>query len=177
MAQLVEEWTDPAELVVVPLVPIAGFVEIRAALQHANAAVSLARIEAADESVASELDRLSLSKARRLADGIWKAMERAGNPTLPQTTAFAEFLAEVVEVSTDPLERDEPAAGRTQLVALAAAGEAAWSEVEDAEKEPEEEIAPVSPVVVSNQPPLVIAALGVLTVGITAGLAVVAAVG
>ena len=176
MAQLVEEWTDPAELVVAPLVPIAGFVEIRAALQHANAAVSLARMEAADDSVASELDRLSLSKAQRLADGIWGSMERAGNPTLPQTTAFAEFLAQVVEVSTDPLERDEPAAGRAQLVALAAAGEAAWREVEDAETEPEEEIVP-APVVVTNQPPLVMATLGVLTIGITAGLAAIAALG
>lgn len=177
MGQLVEEWTDPAELVVAPLVPIAGFVEIRAALQHANAAVSLARIEAADDSVASELDRLSLSKAQRLADGIWAAMERAGNPNLPGTRAFAEFMAEVVEVSTDPLERDEPAAGRTQLVALAAAGEAAWREVEDAETEPEEEAVAPAPVVVTNQPPLVMASLGVLTVGITAGLAVIAALG
>ncbi len=177
MAQVVEEWTDPAEMVVVPLVPIAGFVEIRAALQHANAAVSLARIEAADDSIASELDRLSLSKAQRLADGIWESMERAGNPNLPQTKAFAELIAEAVEVSTDPLERDEPAAGRDQLVALAAAGEAAWHEVEDAEKDPEDEVVAPTPVVVTNQPPLVMATLGVLTVGIIAGLAVIAGLG
>lgn len=176
MAQLVDEWSDP---VVTPLVPVAGLVEVKAALQHANAAVSLARIEAADESIASELDRLSLTKAIRLANNIWDALARAGNPDLPHTMGFADFLANVVEVSTDPRERDEPAAGRTQLVALAAAGEAAWREVEIVEHGPTLAVVPdPAPVVASEtQPIAVTATLGGLVIGITSGLIAIAAIG
>lgn len=175
MAQLVEEWSDS---VVVPLVPVAGLVEVKAALQHANAAVSLARIEAADESIASELDRLSLSKGIRLANTIWDALARAGNPDLPKTSAFAEFLANVVEVSTDPLERDEPSAGRSQLVALAASGEAAWREVEIVERGPAPLVAVPDPApAVEYQPVGVQLALGGLAIGITAGLIAIATVG